>query len=129
MFALLKNISLLSKVEMPILPLSSITSLPATLFAFQRTLVSTRSAVSTPQVTALSALLPFCSTDPPVPEHARNIVSDICGNIPALAQSATSEDGKQQLREYLSDIPSSTNGSQSVAEDLIAFWEQEFIID
>lgn len=121
------TISLLTKVEMPLLPLSAIASLPAVLTAFQRQLVSTRSAASVPLPTAVSALLPYSTTDPPMPEHARNIVTDICPNIPSLARAATTEDGKQGIREYLSDIMSANGGP--VAEDIIAFWDQEYVVD
>jgi hypothetical protein len=107
---------------MPILPLFDLDSLQKTSFAFQQQLVNTRRAVSsTPQIISVTALLPYCSTNPPLPEHVRNILSDVCKSIPELAQAATTQDGQQVLRNWLPDTGD--------AEDIIGFWEQEFVVD
>ena len=70
-----------------------------------------------------TALLPYCSNNPPIPEHARNVVSDLYHSIPELSQAATTPAGRQALMEYLTD-PSLT-----VAEDVVGFWEQEYIAE
>lgn len=114
--------SLLSKIDIPILTLSSLTSLPTTLTTFQRQLVSTRSSALTSIPNSVTELLPFCTTSPPLPEHAKNILSDICRGIPSLAEAATTHEGQRGLRDWLQDTP-------GAADDLIAFWEQEFIAE
>ncbi len=114
--------SLLSKIEMPILPFSSLSSLPTTLFNFQRQLVATRSTGTALRVNAVTDLLPFCTTNPPMSEHSRNILSDVCNNIPSLAQAATTREGQEGLKQWLED-------AHGAADDVIAFWEQEFIVD
>jgi hypothetical protein len=107
---------------MQILPLFGVDLLLPTLFGFQRELVNTReAAVSAPKPKAVNALLPYCSTNPPIPEHLRNILSDVCPGIPSLAQAATTEDGQQMLRHWLPET--------GEAEDIIGFWEQEFYLD
>jgi hypothetical protein len=113
---------LLPNFEMQILPLFGIDLLLPTLFAFQREMVQTREAtVSAPKPKAITALLPYCSTNPPIPEHLRNILSDVCPGISGLAQAATTEDGQQILRHWLPET--------GEAEDIIGFWEQEFYLD
>jgi len=114
--------SLLSNFDMPILPLFELDMLQKTLCAFQQQLVNTRQATpSAPQINPLAGLLPYCSTNLPMPEHARNILSDVCQSIPLLAQAATTNDGQQLLRQWLP--------STGEAEDIIGFWEQEFVVD
>jgi hypothetical protein len=114
--------SLLSNFEMPILPLSEVDMLPKTLVGFQQELVNTRKATaSAPQINPLPSLLPYCSTNPPIAEHVRNVVSDICPSVPLLAQAATTKDGQQLLRQWLP--------ATGEAEDIIGFWEQEFVVD
>ena len=115
--------SLLSSFDIPILPLDSVSSLQALLFAFQRQLVQARKEASKPRANPIATLLPFCSTNPPIPEHARNIVSDVYPSIPYLAQAATTQGGQKDIRRWLSGtVP-------GVAEDIIGFWEQEFIAE
>jgi hypothetical protein len=50
-------------------------------------------------------------------------VSDVYSNIPYLAQAATTQDGRQDIRRWLSGATS------GIAEDIIGFWEQEFIAE
>ncbi|PMD24925.1 hypothetical protein NA56DRAFT_668815 [Hyaloscypha hepaticicola] len=113
---------LLPNFEMQILPLFRVDQLLPTLFGFQRELVNAREAtVSAPKPKAVNALLPYCSTNPPIPEHLRNILSDVCPGISGLAHAATTEDGQQMLRHWLPET--------GEAEDIIGFWEQEFYLD
>jgi hypothetical protein len=125
--ALTVDSRLLSKMEIPLLPLSAIASLPGILCGFQRQIVSTRSAASRTRVDPLTTLLPYCTINPPMPEHARNVVSDLYSSIPALAKAATTREGKEGIRQYLSDIPSVAG--RTVAEDVIDFWRQEFLVE
>jgi hypothetical protein len=108
---------------MPIIPLSSVSTLRATLSSFQRQLSQTRSAGRPPQINPTTALLPFCSVNGPIPEHARNVLSDICHSIPELAQAATTRDGQDALRQWL------TEPSPDVAGNIIEFWEQEYFFE
>ncbi len=107
---------------MPVIPLFSMDSLQTTLFSFQRRLIQTRSTRAA-QANVITALLPYCSKGPPIPEHARNVLSDICHSIPEIAQAATMPDGREGLRRYLSDP------NPAVAEDIIHFWQEEIIFD
>lgn len=75
-----------------------------------------------PSANPAATLLPYCSTNPPIPEHARNVVSDLCRSIPDVSRLATTQEGQTALRQWLSDAP-------AVAEDIIGFWAQEFIVD
>ena len=114
--------SLLTTFEMPIVPISSVSALQQSVSSFQRQLVQTRFATS-PQINPSVALLPYCSVDGRMPEHTRNVLSDICHSIPELAEAATTRSGQDVLRQWLSE-PSS-----AVAEHIIEFWKQEYIVE
>lgn len=62
----------------------------------------------------------------PIPEHSRNVLSDIVHGIPELAQAATTRDGQEFLASYLDDAAA---GNQGTAEEIIEFWSQEYVID
>jgi len=107
---------------MQILPLFGIDVLLKTLFGFQQQLVYSREALDQAQKPkSVTALLPYCSTNPPIPEHLRNVLSDVCHSIPSLAQAATTQEGQAGLRQWLPET--------GEAEDIIGFWEQEFVVD
>lgn len=110
-----------SNIEMPILPLSTVSSLIQTISAFHRQLFQSHTYLST--INPATALLPYCTNNPPIPEHARNVLSDICHGIPDLAQAATTTEGRRGLKSWL------TEPSPAVAEDIIGFWEQEYVAE
>jgi hypothetical protein len=108
--------------EMQVLPLFGVDTLLKTIIGFQQQLVYTREAVDpAPKLNSEIALLPYCSTNPPIPEELRNILSDVCHSMTGLAQAATTQDGQQGLRNWLPNT--------GRVEDIIGFWEQEFVID
>jgi hypothetical protein len=104
---------------MPIIPLSSALSLQATLFAYHRQLLQLRDvpAVTNPS----TAMLPYCTESPPLPEHTLNVLSDIFRNFKELVMAATTANGQEQIREWLG-APSPQH-----AEGVIAFWLQEYV--
>ncbi|CZR50982.1 uncharacterized protein PAC_00857 [Phialocephala subalpina] len=113
----------LCNFDIPVMPLTTLTNLQSTLSSFQRQLFNSRSAASSAsRLNSVVALLPYCSNNP-LPEHARNVLSDLVHSIPDLAQAATTREGQAALRQWFSD------SMPQVAEDVIAFWEQEFIVD
>jgi hypothetical protein len=117
-----KTRSLLSSgIEMHIIPLCSISSLSQTLSTFHQQLF--RSHHPTPTANSVNALLPYCSNTPPISEHARNVLSDICSSVPELAQASTTLDGQKWLKSWL------TEQSSVTADDVIGFWEQEYIAE
>lgn len=59
-----------------------------------------------------------------MPEHTRNILSDICHSIPELAQAATTKDGQEGLRSWIEQP-----GQPDQTGNLVAFWEQEYVVD
>ncbi|KAH8603058.1 hypothetical protein B0O99DRAFT_697677 [Bisporella sp. PMI_857] len=117
------QISLLTTYDIPIIPLFSVASLQDALFGFQRQLIASRRSVSAPVIDPLTTLLPYCSVNTPIPEHARNVLSDICHSIADVAQAATTQDGRDTLKKWLQ------GPSSSIVEDIIGFWEQEYIVD
>ncbi len=104
------------------MPLSTLSSLEQTLANFQRQVVNTRTKAARPRVNPLVDLLPYCTSNPPIPEHQWNILSEICHNLPSLAEAATTPDGQKAIRNSLSETP-------KVAEDILGFWREEFIVD
>jgi hypothetical protein len=107
---------------MPVIPIPSVSALQQSVSSFQRQLVETRFAVR-PRVNPSTTLLPYCSVNGLIPEHARNVLSDICHSIPELAQAATTRAGQEVLRQWLSEP------SPAVAEHIIEFWKQEYIVE
>ncbi|KAH6671267.1 hypothetical protein B0J14DRAFT_485144 [Halenospora varia] len=120
--------SLLPTFEMPIIPLHSLPSgsisfLQATLFAFQRQLVNTQKATSSLMRPAnpITTLLPYCTLNPLLAEHSRNVLRDVCHSIQGLGHAATTTDGRVALQNVLPN--------QATYEDVTGFWEQEFFAD
>ncbi|RKF57370.1 hypothetical protein GcM3_188016 [Golovinomyces cichoracearum] len=112
--------SFLSEYEIPVVPLFRVESLEVTLNEFRQQLrmppLSPRIIV--PEV----ALLPYCSIHPPIPEHARNLLSDICPNIAGLQALVITHEGMQKLANILSDYPPLT-------QEIVGFWINEYIIE
>lgn len=63
-------------VDIPILPLFDVKSLQSTLSSFLQHIEHPLKPIKGD--TSAITLLPYCSTNPPMQEHARNIISDIC---------------------------------------------------
>jgi hypothetical protein len=106
---------------MPIIPLSSVLSLQATLFAYQRQLLQPRNIPTV--INPATVMLPYCTESPPLPEHTLNVLSDIFRNFKQLAMAATTADGQEQIRKWLSEP------TPQHAEGVIAFWLQEYVAD
>jgi hypothetical protein len=70
-----------------------------------------------------TALLPYCSIDGSIPDHSRNVLSDIFHSIPEVAEAATTRAGQDRLRQWLSEP------SAAIAENIIEFWRQEYVVD
>ena len=75
-----------------------------------------KTAVSTTRSDPSLRLLPYCSVNAPIPEHDRNVLSEIYHSIAELAQAATTQEGQEALKKWL-DGP--------LAENVIQFWEEE----
>lgn len=97
--------------KMPILPLTSVSQLLTTLQSFQRQLCV---VPSSRKVDAQYELLPFSNVGDAMTEHTRNILSDICHSIPELAGIATTSDGQEQLRDWLSEP--NPNSAQNIID-------------
>jgi hypothetical protein len=108
---------------MPIIPLISVSSFLTTLISFQKQFVQTACTRSSIIPNPVTTLLPFCTVDGSIPEHASNVLSDICHSIPELSQAATTPDGQIGLRQWLSDQP------PAVVQNIIEFWEQEYVAE
>ncbi|KAK2628051.1 hypothetical protein QTJ16_002697 [Diplocarpon rosae] len=110
---------------MPIIPLASLASLQTSLAAFQKQLVKKRRSQTSAEMalSPVTSLLPYATNNPPLPEHARNVLSDICRNISDIARVATTREGQQLLREYLEDK------HPGAVRDIIDFWVQEIFVD
>ncbi|EKD15551.1 hypothetical protein MBM_06179 [Drepanopeziza brunnea f. sp. 'multigermtubi' MB_m1] len=117
------QLTLLKTLEIPLIPLSSLSTIQHTLSAFQCQLVSKRRADTIPQHNPAVSLLPYCTNNPPLPEHARNVLSDLYHSIPEIASVATSVEGKRRLRQWLED------SCPGVADDVVEFWAQEIFVD
>ncbi|KAK0126481.1 hypothetical protein ONS95_008078 [Cadophora gregata] len=116
------QVSIFSTLEMPIIPLFCLSTLQKTLSDFQFQLVQKRRTAVPSPIKSVISLLPYCTNNPPLPEHARNVVSDICYCLGDVARAATTADGQQGLKEWLDvTLP-------GAAQDIIDFWEEEIIV-
>ena len=114
--------SLLPNLEMPIVPLFSLSTLQKTLSDFQYQLVQKRRSAAPSPVQPAISLLPYCTNNPPLPEHARNVISDICHSMADVARAATTADGQLRLKDWLdTTVP-------GAAQDIIDFWGEEIIV-
>ncbi|KAK6842413.1 hypothetical protein PG990_005644 [Apiospora arundinis] len=109
------QLELLKGREMPIIPVSSLDTLPATLLAFNRQLSTTSGNIKATQ--SLSSVLPYCSSGERLSEHTVNVLGEITTGMKDLCTKATSAEGRKQLAGYL----------DAEADQVIKFWEGEFI--
>lgn len=110
-----------NSTEMPILPLHSLSALPATLFEYTRAL-SARHSV--PQaINPVRDILPFCSANPPVAEHTAHVLSDIVPDLKTLSYVASTPEGQAELGKWLGV---DAKGAGQVA-DVIDFWRFEYL--
>lgn len=114
--------------KMSILPIASIASLPKALSAFQQQFIQTWKATQPTQISAVKDLLPYCTVNPPLSEHARNVLSDICTGIPSLVQAVSTKEGQDSIRSYI-DNSSPTGGGGDATTGIVEFWIQEYVYD
>ncbi len=105
--------------DIPILPLHSVLSLQAALFTYQRQLLRAQSV--SPPINPAVAILPYCTTSPPMAEHTKHVLSDIFHNFRDLAMAATTSDGQLFIKQYV-DKPQHQ-------EEVIGFWMEEYTVD
>ncbi|KAK8048844.1 hypothetical protein PG994_010574 [Apiospora phragmitis] len=113
-----KRISLMNGLEMPIIPVSSIGTVPATLLTFNRQLATAGGGKKT--LPASRSLLPYCSGAESLSEHAANVLSDVTTGMKDLSEKAMSAQGKQELIGHI---------GEAEAERAINFWNDEFPMD
>ena len=103
------------------MPLFSISSLQATLVAFRPQLVQTTVGATPASIDPRITLVPFCSANKRLSEHTSHVLSDICHSLSEIAQSATTSDGQEYLKKWITE--------PNAVEDIIGFWEQEYIVE
>lgn len=105
---------------MPIIPVPSIGTAPATLSAFHRQLTTAGGGKKTLPASSRS-LLPYCSSDTEcLSGHTVNVLSDLTTGMKDLSEKATDTQGKQRLTESL-------DGAE--AQRVIKFWNNEFPVN
>ncbi|RKF58619.1 hypothetical protein OnM2_066043 [Erysiphe neolycopersici] len=112
--------SFLSDLEIPVFLLFSVESLEVSMNVIQEQLGHT----IRPSERSISAvtLLPYCSIHPPIPNHARNLLTDMCSNISGLLAFVTTREGIEKLTDVLSSFP-------GLAQNIISFWHGEYIVE
>ncbi|KAB5580425.1 hypothetical protein GE09DRAFT_436503 [Coniochaeta sp. 2T2.1] len=116
-FGKLQIETLLKQITMPILPLASLDDLPMRLEYFYTKALVPKPAQPTrpPGVEAQEKLLPYCSGNPPLPEHATHVLSDINTDFRDLVDKISSEQGRAILHDYAEDV----------VERVVNFWTRE----
>lgn len=102
---------------MPIIPVSSIETVPTTLWDVHHQLGA--SAASRRRPDPSRSLLPYFSESQNLSEHAANILTDITAGMKDLSKKAMTAEGQQQLTAYLGND----------AKGIIAFWKEEYTVD
>lgn len=117
----LTSTRVMGKFDIPILPVTSVTTVPATLTAFQRQLGCTPESQGRPNLPApAKCLLPFCTTGAPLSSHAVNVLTDITEGFPDLAQKVATADGQQLIKDYL---------GEDAGGGVISFLHQEYMVN
>ncbi|SZF03113.1 unnamed protein product [Blumeria hordei] len=107
-------------LDMPILPLFDVKSLKSTLSSFLQHIEHPLRPIKGD--TSAISLLPYCSTNPPMHEHARNVISDVCANIPEFGILMSTDQGHRILGNLLSDYRRSL-------QEIIDFWQEEALTE
>ncbi|KAI1310491.1 hypothetical protein F5Y03DRAFT_41952 [Xylaria venustula] len=117
--ALMKlQLQLVGKWELPIIPVDSVAAVPATLVTIQSHL-SSPVANRKPPIPA-SHLLPFCSDDVPLAEHAVNILTDTTSGFRDLLDKLSSS------AEFESEIVQLLGND---ANKFRNFWANDYLVD
>ncbi|KAH8905503.1 hypothetical protein BR93DRAFT_802212 [Coniochaeta sp. PMI_546] len=104
-------------LTIPILPLMSLDDLPAMLEAFHGELIIPKPYQTHSVGSEAQALLPYCSVNPPLPQHPTHVLSDINTSFSDLLDKVSTGQGQAILQDYAGD---------DVAKRIIQFWTTEF---
>ncbi len=97
---------------MPILPLASCETLPATIAAFRRSFLPPARAPWTAGPVART-LLPYCTARQRLSEEDTSALKGVCSELKHLADMATTQRGQAVIRHHL---------NEGTANDVISFW-------
>lgn len=114
--------SLVGAFDINIIPLHSISALQNTIAKFWQQLAAPPPSRATNTPNPAVVLLPYCSLSPPIPEHQRNIICEKIHRLADLSECSTTKEGREALRDLLEEMG-------GVAEEMIEFWEQEFMLE
>jgi len=110
---------------MPLLPLTTLDDLAATITAFH----CSQQASSQPAPSSNSGdivpsapqhLIPYCTITPPMSGHAAKVLSDICHSLRDLVGMASTREGRAALTGFL---------GRAGAEGAISFWQHEYALN
>ncbi|KAI5866918.1 hypothetical protein GGS23DRAFT_593651 [Durotheca rogersii] len=111
------QLELVGELEMPIIPVDSISAVPASLGAFCRQMST--SSGSREMANPVRSLLPYCSDKPPLSEHEVHVLTDITSDLRHLLDTVSTPAGQARMAEFLG------GGS----ERAISFWEKEYLVE
>ncbi|WYZ34508.1 hypothetical protein EsH8_I_000784 [Colletotrichum jinshuiense] len=95
------QIEILNKLDLPLIPLSSVSDLPNTLNALQTSLSTANPSASSAQPTPFSLLQHMASGCSPLSEHTTNLLSELGRSPHEVAALAETEQGKAQILDLL----------------------------
>lgn len=104
---------------MPVIPVYSLATLRDTVAGFQQTLVTSRATTMRMPACPPDAILPYCTTQPLLPDSVCEILRGTCHSISDLARAATTADGRQALADLLQQARCGT------AQQIMDFWTFE----
>ncbi|TLD24928.1 hypothetical protein PspLS_05432 [Pyricularia sp. CBS 133598] len=104
-----------SKLNVPVIPIKSTTSLPGAVMTFHQRFSVTQPRI--PRLQAVRTLLPFCTINPPIREHNFNMLSDIVPSFRGMVEAIATRQGQDELCSYI---------GQSDGNDVIGFWTAEY---
>ncbi|GKT41866.1 uncharacterized protein ColSpa_02047 [Colletotrichum spaethianum] len=98
------QINILNKLELPLIPLSSISALPSTLANLRTSLATTQPVASPAQTTFFSLLQHMASGNDPLSEHMTNLLSELGRSPREVAALAETEQGKARIMDLLGPV-------------------------
>jgi hypothetical protein len=104
-------------ILIPVLYVSAPEALPSALKCL--TMGRTRCTEPAPPP-AVTAVLPYCTVEPPMSQEALTILSDLYPNMRSLAGLQSEENTMRMMAAGM---------SEAEAEDCLAFWKEEFLAE
>ncbi|KAL7629424.1 hypothetical protein AAE478_000944 [Parahypoxylon ruwenzoriense] len=111
------QLDLVGELEISVVPVNSISAVPASLMAFHRQISTSGGPRKFTNPT--QTLLRYCSDKPPLSEHAVHVLTDITSGFRGVLDAVSTPAGRMEMTEFLGDD----------SERTISFWAKEYLVE